>query len=115
MPLKINKNLNKMKGVLETAGLGEFSYYMKKSGQYAQYAEYALENTNVDSLKGAPTSLKQKIDALRRLAAEIVYEIEQLPAQAIVVIEDIEVKDLDDENEEKAKDSKGSEDKYGIQ
>ena len=92
-------NKTALKGILENAGLGEFSYYMNKSSRYAQYAGYALENTNFDSIKDCPATLKVKIDNLRKLAAEIVNEIETLSINASEAVIEHE------ENENERKDS----------
>lgn len=69
-------------GALENAGLGEFAYYMKKAGQYTAYAEFALDNTNFDALKGRPTEISEKIVKLRKMANELIFEINNLPAEA---------------------------------
>ena len=76
MTTKGRKNTKFYKGVLESAGLGEVSFFLKKAKQNILYAAMALENTDFSSLDELP-AIQAKIVRLRDFVAEIGDDIDQ--------------------------------------
>lgn len=73
-----NKSSNLYKGVLENAGLGETAFYLKKAKTYLSYAEYALDNTDFESVVSKSKSLHQKIEGIKQLILELDDGIDSL-------------------------------------
>lgn len=84
---KGRKNIKFYRGVLESAGLGEVSFFLKKAKQDVLYATMALENTDFSSFDELP-ALQAKIVNLRDFIANLSESIEN--AELKLVAETVE-------------------------
>ena len=75
---KGRKNISFYKGVLESAGLGEVSYFLKKAKQNLAHASFALENTDFSSVIEDMASLSDRIDGLKESMNVINLDIEKV-------------------------------------
>lgn len=64
------KNLKFYRGVLESAGLGEVAFFLKKAKQDVLYAALALENTDFSAFAEF-NAIQAKLVKLRDLVAEV--------------------------------------------
>jgi predicted translin family RNA/ssDNA-binding protein len=74
----INKTSKIYKGVLESAGLGEVAFYLKKVKQNLGYASYALDNTDFEEISAKSKKIDKKIEALKNTILELDEDIENL-------------------------------------
>lgn len=65
-------------GVLENAGLGELSFYLRKSKQYLSYAMYSLDNTDFSDAAAKSKKVNKKVEELKQIILELDTEIEGL-------------------------------------
>ncbi len=82
-----NKTAKLYKGVLENAGLGEVSFYLKKVEQNLGYAMYALDNTNFKDVSAQSRKVADKLKALKNTILELDQEIEDLTTALIFEVE----------------------------
>ena len=79
------KNLKIGRGVLENAGLGEVSFFLKKAKQNVLYAAMALEHTDFSSFDELP-AIQAKLVKLRDLIAEVSDGIERTEQNLVAEI-----------------------------
>lgn len=81
------------KGVLESAGLGEVAFFLKKAKQNILYAEMTLEHTDFSSTREL-VGLHEKANRLRDLIAEMSSDIE---AAGNSFVEEIERREFEED------------------
>ena len=104
-----SKNTKYIKGSLEREGLGEVAYYFKKANQNVSYATYALDNLEFSDATKTIKSVASKLEEIRRLANDVVAEIDAASAQ---ICEEAEKKE--EAKAEKAEKMKAPEYTYGV-
>jgi hypothetical protein len=101
-----SKNTKYIKGSLEREGMGEVAYFFKKANQNIAYATDALDGIEFSDAAKSVKSVASKINEIRRLANDIVAEID---AASVQIVEAIEKKE-----EAKAEKPKAPEYTYGV-
>jgi len=79
------KNLKFYRGVLENAGLGEVSFFLKKAKQNILYAVMALEHTDLSSFDDM-NALQAKVVKLRDFIAELSDDIERTEQSLVAAV-----------------------------
>ena len=85
----------KFRGVLENAGLGEMSFYLKKAKQYLSYAVFSLDNTNFSDVASQSKKVEQKLAQLRQTISELDEEIENLGTDLVKAVQEAHEKEDD--------------------
>lgn len=93
IPQKSRKILKFNRGVLENAGLGEVSFYLKKAKQDILYATIALEHTDLSSFSEF-TAIQANIVILRNLIVTVSEGMDQAECSIIAAVVQ---KDFDEE------------------
>jgi hypothetical protein len=75
------------RGVLENAGLGEVSFYLKKVKKYLEYVTFSLDNTNFDEVSRKSKKIAKRIEALKGSILELDVEIENLGMELVNELE----------------------------
>ena len=86
-------------GVLESAGLGEVGYYLKKAKTNLGYAEYTLNSTDFSEITDRARDLKKKIANLHNTIVEIDVEIDRVMADMATAIEEVKESEEEENNE----------------
>ena len=75
------KYLSFHRGVLESAGLGEVSYFLKKARQQLENARFALEHTEFSDDVTSIDAVSSKILDLNRNIVEMFVELDRAELQ----------------------------------
>ena len=70
--------------------MGEVAYYFKKANQNITYATYSLDGIEFSDATKSIRSVASKIEEIRRLANDIVAEIDSASAQVVEAVEKTE-------------------------
>ena len=77
------KNLKFFRGVLESAGLGEVAFFLKKAQQNISFAKVSLDNTDFSSFSKLP-AIQEKIARIRNLIGEVDQDISSTEQSLLV-------------------------------
>lgn len=92
------------RGSLESAGLGELAYFLKKAKSQIDNARFTLDNTDFSRSLEILKNATEKISAIDRLIVDMRNDLEMAEQAALISMEEKETRETE-ESEEKAKEA----------
>lgn len=85
-----SKTTGIQRGALESAGLGEIAYFLKKARQQLEHARFTLENIDFTRSAEMVASSQSRIDAINNLMIEMRVDLEKAEQAALLQVEEAE-------------------------